>query len=75
MVDPSVMEKLRESPSSSLAERVPERPEVVVSEESAVSEIEPAVGVLRTGGALLTLGPYTMLKLASDQESLVKATW
>ena len=26
-------------------------------------------------GAEFTLGPYTMLKFASDQESLVNATW
>ena len=63
------------SPSASEAERVPVSPDVVVSDDPAVSAMDPAVGVERTGGALLTLGPYTMLKLASDQESLVKATW
>ena len=63
------------SPSASEAERVPVSADVVVSEDPAVSAMDPAVGVERTGGALLTLGPYTMLKLASDQESLVKATW
>ena len=40
------------SPSASEAERVPVSPDVVVSEESAVSEMAPAVGVERTGASL-----------------------
>ena len=44
-----------ESPSESEAERVPERLEVVVSEEESVSVMEPAVGVFRTGALFAPL--------------------
>ena len=40
-----------ESPSESVAERVPERLEVVVVEASLSSVMLPAVGVVRAGGS------------------------
>ena len=55
---------------ASLAESVPESPEVVVTEESAVSVMEPAVGVLRTGGALLSDVLLVTEVLLSDAASL-----
>ena len=42
---------MRVSPSASEAERVPERSDVVVSEEPAISAMEPALGVVRTGAS------------------------
>ena len=40
------------SPSASVAERVPDKPAVVVTEDPWVSEMEPAVSVDRAGELL-----------------------
>ena len=52
---------MRVFPSASEAERVPVSPDVVVSEDPAVSAMDPAVGVERTGASSAPLMVMVMV--------------
>ena len=65
VVEPPVMAKERVSPSASEAERVSVSPDVVVSDEPAISAMEPSVGVERTGASLAAL--MEMVEVAAEE--------
>ena len=60
------MAKASMSPSASEAESVPERFDVVVSEELAVSAIEPAAGAVMTGASLTAVTDVPRLSVLAE---------
>jgi len=60
------MAKASVSPSASEAESVPERFAVVVSEELAVSAIEPPAGAVMTGASLTAVTDVPRLSVLAE---------
>ena len=61
-----------ETPSESEAESVPERFDVVASDELSVSTIDPAVGVAMTGASLTTWVASSINSDASDSRLFLR---